>query len=74
MEGETTQPGTAVEDEPQLTDEERRVLIWRFAQTRRLGLSHVEARLFAESNADIGQFRGLIARGCSPDVALRIVL
>jgi len=54
--------------------EERKVLVWRFAQSRRLGLSHVEARLFAESGADLGQLRDLVARGCAAALALRIVL
>ena len=66
-------PETLHEQEP-LSKEEQQILLWRFAQGRRLGLSHVEARLFAESNADLGLFRGLVSRGCTAELALRITL
>ena len=70
---EHQEPGTVHEAEP-LSKEEQQILLWRFAQGRRLGLSHVEARLFAESDADLGLFRSLVARGCTAELALRITL
>ena len=54
--------------------EERRVALWRFAQSRNLGLTYVEARMFAESGSDLGLLRNLVARGCPPSLALRIAL
>jgi hypothetical protein len=67
------EPDTLHEHEPR-SKEEQQILLWRFAQGRRLGLSHVEARLFAESDADLGLFRCLVARGCTAELALRITL
>jgi hypothetical protein len=57
-----------------LSDEEKRVLRWRFQQTRRLGLSHIEARLAAETGVDLGLLRSLVAQGCPPTLALKIAL
>jgi hypothetical protein len=54
--------------------ESRRVVLWRYAQARRLGLEPIYARLFAESTANLGDLRSLRSRGCSPRVALSIVL
>ena len=62
------------DDEPVLSDEERRVLRWRFRQIRRLGLSHMEARLLAETGADVGLIRRLVANGCPPSLAVKIAL
>ena len=73
MEGTSHVPGTATATAP-ASDEERRIRLWRFAQGRGLGLSHVEALLFAESKSDLGLFRGLVAKGCPAALALRIVL
>jgi hypothetical protein len=74
MEGNLIQePGTAPDSAP-ATEEERRIRLWRFAQSRGLGLSHVEALLFAESGGDLGLFRGLVKKGCPAALALRIVL
>ena len=56
------------------SDEERRVVRWRFREIRRLGLSHVEARLLAETGADLGLVRRLVADGCPPSLALKIAL
>jgi hypothetical protein len=56
------------------SDEERRVLRWRFREIRRLGLSHVEARLLAETGADLGLLRQLVAAGCPPALVLKIAL
>ena len=73
MEGNISQePGTAPDSAP--ATEERRIRLWRFAQSRGLGLSHIEALLFAESGGDLSLFRGLVAKGCPAALALRIVL
>ena len=57
-----------------LSDEARRVVRWRFQETRRLGLSYVEARLAAEAGVDLGTLRRLVASGCPPTLALKIAL
>jgi hypothetical protein len=54
--------------------EQRRITLWRYAQARSLGLEPVDARLFAESPADLAVLRKLRGRGCAAALALRIVL
>jgi hypothetical protein len=54
--------------------EEREVLRWRFRQIRSLGMGPVEARLLAETGADLGLLRRLTANGCPPDLAVKIAL
>ena len=54
--------------------EEREVLKWRFRQTRSLGMNPVEARLLAETGADLGLLRRLVGNGCPPDLAVKIAL
>lgn len=51
-----------------------RVQQWRFEQAREAGLTKLEARLFAESDASLEELRLLVAKGCSPMVIARIVL
>lgn len=70
----TTETQHEEEEQPGLSDEERRVLSWRFSEIRRLGLSHMDARLLAESGADLGLMRRLVAKGCPPSLALKIAL
>jgi hypothetical protein len=62
------------EEEIVRSAEERRVLRWRFRESRKLGLSHVEARLLAETGADLALVRRLVAEGCPPSLALKIAL
>jgi hypothetical protein len=62
------------EGESERSEEERRVLRWRFREIRRLGLSHIEARLLAETGADLSLVRRLVANGCPPSLALKIAL
>jgi hypothetical protein len=38
------------------------------------GMSVVEARLFSESEIDIGKLRELVATGCPPELLARILL
>jgi hypothetical protein len=54
--------------------EEREVLRWRFRQIRSLGMNPVEARLLAETGADLGLLRRLVGNGCPPELAVKIAL
>ena len=54
--------------------EEREVLKWRFRQIRSLGMNPVEARLLAETGADLGLLRRLVGNGCPPELAVKIAL
>jgi hypothetical protein len=53
---------------------DREVRRWRRLQLLALGFSLRDARLLAESPAELGAIRALLARGCSPETACRIVL
>jgi predicted transcriptional regulator len=52
--------------------EERMIHAWRVEQLRRLGLSRAVAETFAEL-VDWHEVAALVARGCSPELALEIV-
>jgi hypothetical protein len=54
--------------------EDRKLLRWRFREFRCLGLSHVEARMLAETGADVALIRKLVGDGCPPSLALKIAL
>ena len=54
-------------------DEDGQVYRWREEQFRRLGFSHSKAVELAVSVADLAQARHLIASGCAPGLALRIL-
>jgi len=64
----------AEDESPPRSREQRRVVLWRYAQARGIGLEPLDARLFAESGADLGALRSLSARGCPARLALTIVL
>jgi hypothetical protein len=53
------------------TDEESMVQAWRAEQLRRLGLSRILAEMFA-GLVDWHEVAELVARGCSPELALAI--
>ena len=53
------------------TDEELLVLAWRAEQLRRAGLPRNVAEAFA-GLVDWHQIAALVARGCSPELALEI--
>jgi hypothetical protein len=53
------------------SDEERTIHAWRAEQLRRLGLSHTVAETFA-GLVDWHEIAALVARGCSPELALEI--
>jgi len=46
----------------------------RFLEARKAGLTLVEARLFAESDRDVGQLRTLVKGGCPPAVIAAILI
>jgi hypothetical protein len=52
-------------------DEEARVHAWRVEQLQRLGLQRILAEAFAE-RVDWHELAKLVARGCTPDLALEI--
>jgi len=53
---------------------ERERFLWRIDQFERLGFSEIEASDLAESDADLGQARHLLAPGCSSSLAPQILL
>ena len=55
-------------------NEEGRVFSRRYREARRAGLSIVEARLFAESDADVRDLRRLVERGCPLELLPKILL
>jgi hypothetical protein len=54
------------------TDEEMSIQIWRTEQLQRLGLSRILAETYADL-VDWHELAALVARGCSPQLALEIV-
>ena len=57
-----------------VSDELARVLRRRYWEALEAGLTEVEARLFAESDADVGELRRLVKDGCPLETIRRIVL
>ncbi len=54
--------------------EEQVVLHWRREQFASLGFDAVDARLLADSHADLGEARRLRRTGCPLDLAFRILV
>jgi hypothetical protein len=54
------------------TDEEMSIQTWRTEQLQRLGLSRILAETYADL-VDWHELAALVARGCSPQLALEIV-
>ena len=71
---ESIDAGTEPTESSSRSREQRRIALWRYAQARSLGLEPVDARLFAESSADLALLRKLRRGGCAAGLALRIVL
>jgi hypothetical protein len=69
MEGK--QVGTRAPRRPR--DESLRVRHWRRAQLFELGFTSSDAGALARSNADLAELRKLVAAGCPPATAFRIV-
>ncbi len=68
---------STAEQHPQreeLSQEDRRVIDWRYDQFRALGLGDEDAWLLAGAGADLHLVRTLVGAGCPQDLALRIVL
>jgi hypothetical protein len=57
-----------------LDAESQIVLMWRREQFGQLGFDSIDARLLAESSADLGQARRLRRAGCPLDLAFRILV
>ena len=55
-------------------DERSEVLRRRYMEARQAGLTIVEARLFSESDRDVGELRQLVAAGCPVETIRQIVL
>lgn len=60
--------------EPPELDEPARVMLHRYEEARRFGLTMVEARLYAESAIDASELRRLKRVKCPPLVAAKILL
>ena len=54
-------------------EEQRRVLVWRAAQFAQLGFGEDLSVVLAQAAVDLGCARKLIAAGCPPDTAARIL-
>jgi hypothetical protein len=54
------------------TNEDQLVVEWRLEQLERLGVSRIKAALFA-GLVDWHDIAALVARGCSPELAIEIV-
>ncbi len=54
--------------------ESRRVVVRRYEEGRGVGLTRLEARLFAESTIDVGKLRSLVKAGCKPQLIAKILL
>ncbi len=60
--------------EADTSDEQLQVLRRRYTEARKAGLTLVEAKLFAESDADVGELRRLVRAGCPVEQLRAIVL
>jgi hypothetical protein len=69
MEGSEAESGRAL---PSSAHRER--FLWRIDQFERLGFNEAEASDLADSDADLGQARQLLATGCSSTLAFQILL
>jgi hypothetical protein len=52
----------------------RERFLWRIDQFERLGFNEAEASALADSDADLGQARHMLATGCPSTLALQILL
>ena len=58
----------------ELSQEDQRVVGWRFDQFRLLGFGEEDSWLLVDSGADLQLTRSLVGAGCPLHLALRIVL
>lgn len=68
MAEEATEP-----EAPVICDELHRVISRRFLEARRAGLTRVEARMFAESEIDVGELRRMVKAECPPGLIARLL-
>lgn len=61
-------------DDDHVSDELLEVRRHRYKEARDAGLSIVEAKLFADSNSDVGWLRRLVADDCPPALLARIII
>jgi len=59
---------------PRTCEEQTAVYLRRYKEARAAGLSIVEARMFAESDTDIGELRRLVRKDCPRELLARLVL
>ena len=62
------------ETDTEAVDELELVRRHRYREAREAGFSIVEAALFADGDADVGELRKLVAAGCAVGLIRRIVL
>lgn len=66
--------GEAAYEPHEPSDEMLEVRRRRYQEARQAGLSFIEARLFSESDADIGTLRKLVRLGCEPRYIAEILI
>jgi hypothetical protein len=54
-------------------DEQRLIQEWRREQFRAMGFAPAEARRLTATSVDLGDMRRLLAAGCPPETARRIL-
>ena len=59
---------------PEVADVQRQVVLWRQEQAVKAGLSWLEARVWADSDGDVGELRRLVEAGCPVSLLARLVL
>lgn len=57
-----------------LLPEVEKVRRWRYEEARDAGLSRTEAKLFSESDIDVGRLRALVDHGATPAQVAAILL
>lgn len=61
-------------EQAELSQEDQRVVRWRFDQLRALGFGEEDAWMLVDSGADLELVRSLVGSGCPLHLALRIAL
>ena len=72
MKGQKVGPRGADDRQPVVGDTE--VRRWRRQQLLGMGFSPADSRVLADSPAELGAVRDLLARGCSHETARRILV
>lgn len=61
-------------DAEPMANEQAIVLVRRFREAKDAGMTRIEARLFAESEIDIGDLRRLVKLGWPPGLLAKVLL